>query len=120
MMSSKYISAMSDLAHIRRQLRIKTGVAQRLTKEYLLYIKEAEQQHAKLDKFVAAGAESWDINNATRMLEESNKMIKDTENRRDKAVEDLQDLVIRAKKETELANDDDLSKAEAVLEAASK
>ena len=35
-----------------------------LTKEYLLYVKEAEQQHAKLDKFVAAGAESWDINNA--------------------------------------------------------
>jgi hypothetical protein len=31
-----------------------------------LYIKEAEQQQAKLDKFVAAGAESWDINNAVR------------------------------------------------------
>lgn len=111
---------MSDLAHIRRQLRIKTGVAQRLSKEYLLYIKEAEQQQAKLAKFVADGAESWDIGNATRMLEESNKMIKDSEGRRDKAVADLQDLVIRAKQETELVNDEDLLKAEAVLETASK
>ena len=71
------------------------------------------------------------------MLEESNKMIKDSESRHGKAVEDLRDLVvrcvssrqpsppslssvaqIRARKETGLENDQELLKAEEALATA--
>lgn len=81
---------MSDIAAIRRQLKIKSGVAKRyvyggdtpspfisslfiirsfysdgrLQKDHTLYQKEAEDQKLKLDKFVADGAEEWDIKNA--------------------------------------------------------
>ncbi|KIP11705.1 hypothetical protein PHLGIDRAFT_437851 [Phlebiopsis gigantea 11061_1 CR5-6] len=86
---------MSDTAAIQRQLRIKTGVAKRLFKEHRSYILEAEQQKIKLDKFVADGAEDWDIKNAKRMLEESHKMVADTANRLGNAVQDLRQLTVR-------------------------
>jgi hypothetical protein len=38
----------------------------RLGKENVLYTKEAEVQKRKLDKFIADGAEDWDINNGVR------------------------------------------------------
>ena len=36
----------------------------RLFKEHRSYVLEEEQQKIKLDKFVADGAEDWDIKNA--------------------------------------------------------
>jgi tubulin-specific chaperone A len=84
-------------------------------KEQISYRKEAEDQQRKLDKFIADKAEDWDIKNAvctllnvlvqseylltycgpqTRMMEESNKMIKDSNERLGKAVADLRDLVV--------------------------
>lgn len=78
---------MSDKTTVLRQLKIKSGVAKRyvhhrvsrrappltfiarlfarsLYKEQKSYVVEAEQQKIKLDKFVADGAENWDIKNA--------------------------------------------------------
>jgi len=110
---------MSDPASIRRQLKIKSGVATRLFKEHNTYRKEAEDQQRKLDKFIAEKAEDWDIKNATRMMEESNKMIKDSAERLGKAVGELRDLVVSAKKEAALANTEELLKAEEALETAS-
>ena len=40
----------------------------RLDKEHTLYKREAEDQQKKLDKFIAAGAEDWDVGNAVRPL----------------------------------------------------
>ena len=81
---------MKDLATVRRQLKIKTGVAKRfvsyidhfysadwvvcilivrvyrLFKEHRSYVLEEEQQKIKLDKFIADNAEDWDIKNAVR------------------------------------------------------
>jgi tubulin-specific chaperone A len=108
---------MSDPASLRRQLKIKSGVATRLLKEHNMYRKEAEDQQRKLDKFVADGAEEWDIKNATRMMEESNKMIKDSSERLGNAVEDLRAIVLSAKKEPALAEDQDLLKAEEALKS---
>ncbi|KAF8807954.1 tubulin binding cofactor A [Phlegmacium glaucopus] len=109
---------MSDIAAIRRQLRIKSGVVQRLTKENGLYRKEADQLEAKKNKFIADGAEHWDISNATKMTEESKKMIQDTFTRLKKAAEELAALITSAKKETGLINDEELIKAEDILKVA--
>jgi len=110
---------MSDIASIRRQLKIKSGVAKRLLKEHNLYQKEAEDQKIKLDKFVAEGAEDWDIKNATKMMDESNKMIVDSATRLGKAVEDLRDLILTVKKNPALAEDPTFLDAEGVLEEVS-
>lgn len=83
---------MSDIPTARRQLKIKSGVVKRyanillwlkttllillvirLSKEHALYRKEAEQQQRKLDKFIADGAEGWDINNGVRELHQCPK-----------------------------------------------
>ncbi|KAF9502236.1 tubulin binding cofactor A [Pleurotus eryngii] len=109
---------MSDVPTIRRSLKIKTGSANRLLKEHNLYRKEAEAQQLKLDKFKAdENSEAWDINNGTRMMEEANKMIADSDARLGKAVADLRELVIAAKKIPELTEAEELLKAEEALES---
>ena len=40
------------------------AVVHRLDKEHTLYKREAEDQQKKLDKFLAEGAEDWDVGNA--------------------------------------------------------
>ncbi|OAX36751.1 hypothetical protein K503DRAFT_801785 [Rhizopogon vinicolor AM-OR11-026] len=91
---------MSDKPAIHRQLNIKSGVAKRLLKEHILYAKEAEEQQRKVDKLIADNAEEWDTKSALyadqrRILEESHRMIKDSDNRLGKAVQDLRELVVR-------------------------
>jgi len=110
---------MSDTASLKKQLKIKAGVVKRLNKEQNLYRKESEEQRVKLDKFIANKAEDWDINNGRRMLEESEKMIVDATTRLGKAVQDLRQLIITARKNPALTSDEDFLKAEEELEAAS-
>ncbi|KAF9486520.1 tubulin binding cofactor A [Pholiota conissans] len=107
---------MSDIAAVRRQLKIKAGSVQRLAKETGVYAKETEQLIARKDKFIADGAEEWDIKNATKMVDESEKMVVDTKTRLDKAVADLKQLIASAKEETNLAQDEELIKAEKIVE----
>ena len=42
--------------------------ARRLFKEHKSYVLEEEQQKIKLDKFIADGAEEWDIKNAVSFV----------------------------------------------------
>ncbi|CAL1694220.1 unnamed protein product [Somion occarium] len=110
---------MSDKTTIHRQLRIKTGTAKRLFKEHLSYQKEEEQLKRKLDKFIADGAEDWDIKNTRNMMEESNKLVKDTSKRLGGAVQDLRELLVGTEKDPELASDEEVLKAKEVLEEVS-
>ncbi|TCD70116.1 hypothetical protein EIP91_004845 [Steccherinum ochraceum] len=110
---------MSEVATIRRQLKIKSGVASRLYKEHQTYQKEEELQQIKLDKFIADDAEAWDIKNARLMLEECKKMIKDTSNRLGTAVQDLREFLVAARQNPDLSEAEELLKAEEVLELVS-
>ncbi|KDR85640.1 hypothetical protein GALMADRAFT_234632 [Galerina marginata CBS 339.88] len=108
---------MSDIPAVKRQLKIKSGVVQRLAKETKLYRKETGQLETKLEKLVADAADEWDVKNARKMVDESNKMILDCTTRLGKAVEDLQALIKSAKEETGLAaTDEDLVKAEQTIQ----
>ncbi|KAF9817766.1 hypothetical protein IEO21_03225 [Rhodonia placenta] len=113
-------TTMSDTATVRRQLKIKAGVCKRLYKEHKLYQKEEEDQKRKLDKFIADAAEDWDIKNARRMLEESQKMITDTANRLGGAVQDLRELLVAGEKDPALKNDEVLMQAQETFEEASR
>ncbi|KAH9486343.1 Tubulin-specific chaperone A [Psilocybe cubensis] len=107
---------MSDTAALQRQLRIKTGVVQRLQKESKVYIEETSQLEARLAKLTAENADEWDLKNAGKMVDESKKMILDASTRLGKAVEDLQGLVTSTKEESALPADDEaLVKAEEVI-----
>jgi len=86
---------MSELATLRRQLKIKASATSRLKKEHELYQKEAVDQKIKKDKLIAEGAEEWDIKNAGKMEDESEKMILDSAGRLAKAYGELRDLVVR-------------------------
>ncbi|TDL28137.1 tubulin binding cofactor A [Rickenella mellea] len=110
---------MSDPASIRRQLKIKTGVVNRLIKENQLYRKECVAQKLKVDKFVADGAEDWDIKNGRKMLEESEKMITDSSDRLGKAVADLRGLLTGVRQDPQYAADPEFLNAEGALEMAS-
>ncbi|KAF9225366.1 tubulin binding cofactor A [Gyrodon lividus] len=103
---------------IHRQLKIKVGATKRLLKEYSMYSKEAEEQQRKLDKMIAKNAEEWDIKNAGRILDESQRMIKDSNDRLGKAVEKLQTFVYSVKTKPEFSEDTQLTEAEKELEEA--
>ncbi|KAJ7601301.1 tubulin binding cofactor A [Roridomyces roridus] len=107
-----------DLATLRRQLKIKTGAASRLNKEHGMYQKEAADLKIKKDKLRADGAEEWDIKNAGKMEDESYKMIQDTADRLAKAYGELRDLVVSAKKQPGITDDEVFHKAEEILEEA--
>jgi len=109
---------MSDIAAIQKQLKIKSGVVQRLAKEAKLYIKETEQLTTRKTKLVADGAEEWDIKNATKMVAESEKMEIDTKTRVDKAIAELKQLVAAAKEEADLKESEALLKAEEAINSA--
>ncbi|KJA28463.1 hypothetical protein HYPSUDRAFT_705142 [Hypholoma sublateritium FD-334 SS-4] len=106
---------MSDTAAIQKQLKIKSGVVQRLAKEAKLYIKETGQLTTRKAKLVADGAEEWDIKNATKMVDESEKMEIDTKTRLDKAIADLKQLIVAAKEDAALKDNESLLKAEETI-----
>ncbi|KAF8204354.1 tubulin binding cofactor A-domain-containing protein [Mycena galopus ATCC 62051] len=107
---------MSDIAAVRRQLKIKSGATNRLKKEHELYQKELVDQKIKTDKLVADGADEWAIKNSGKMTDESEKMIKDSAARLGKAYGELKDLVESAKKNPALTQDEEFLKAAGILE----
>ncbi|PPQ77007.1 hypothetical protein CVT25_014824 [Psilocybe cyanescens] len=110
---------MTDVAALQRQLRIKTGVVQRLHKETKVYLQETTQLETRLAKLTADHAEEWDIKNAGKMVNESKKMILDAAARLEKAVDDLRSVITSTKNESALpADDETLLKAEEIIKEA--
>ncbi|OCH90060.1 tubulin binding cofactor A [Obba rivulosa] len=106
-------------AALRRQLKIKTGAAKRLSKEHRSYQTEEEDLKRALDKFLADGAEEWDIKNARRMLEETQKMIADSASRLGTTVQELRDTVLAAEKNPALKDAPELAAAQEIIEEVS-
>ncbi|KAK0198785.1 tubulin binding cofactor A-domain-containing protein [Armillaria mellea] len=108
---------MSEIQAIQRQLKIRAGAAKRLIKEHILYRKETEDQQRKVAKLIAEGVpdDEWDLKNAKKVLDESERMIHDSATRLAKAADDLGDLIIAAKQRPELAEVPELLNAENVF-----
>ena len=64
-----------------KQMRIKTGVVRRLSKEKLSYRKEADQQKVKIEKMKADGKDEHDIKKMGEVLQETLMMIPDCHRR---------------------------------------
>lgn len=108
-----------DAAATRRKLKIQAGVAKRVFKEHEIYGNEVVENKIKLDKLRAEGEEDWGVRNAAKLVEESKKMVVNTDQRLRKAVEDLRDVIVLAKKDPAFAEDEELMKAEEVFETVS-
>jgi hypothetical protein len=94
--------------------RVHRRHSRRLLKEHGSYKDEIVQLQLKHDKFVAEGAEEWDIKNAVRhtvyyrgepgltddgkarMTDESRRMVEDVDERLGASVQDLRDLIVRS------------------------
>jgi len=97
-----------------RQLKIKTGVVNRLSKEVKAYEAEAEGQKRKVDSMEAEGRDFYDIKQQRRVLQETLVMVPDTQRRLGTAATELREIVIAA--ELEHADSEELKAAQEALE----
>ncbi|KAM3940523.1 tubulin-specific chaperone A [Leptodactylus fuscus] len=72
-----------------RQIKIKTGVVKRLSKEKLMYEKEAKQQEEKIERMKSEGGDEYVIKKQKEILQESRMMIPDCHRRLEAAHADL-------------------------------
>ncbi|KAG9313989.1 tubulin binding cofactor A [Chiua virens] len=105
----------SDKLAVQRQLKIKVGAAKRLLKEHNLYRNEAKDQETKVERMVAENGDEWDIKNATRILDESRRMIKDSGDRLEKVIQELKTLIDSVKSRPEFSENKELLDAEKEL-----
>jgi len=98
-----------------RQIKIKTGVVKRLTKEKEMYEKEAVQIAGKIEKMKEEGKDEYDIKKQNEVLNESRSMVPDTVRRLKAAHAELDELL---KKESDLAESEEFSAAQEALTAA--
>lgn len=109
----------AELKTFQRQLNIKSGAALRLLKDHQSYQKEEETNKKRLDKFIADGAEDWDIKNAGKVLTETQNMIKHSASSLGKTTQELRDMIVAAEKNPAFAEDESLKKAKDTWEIVS-
>jgi hypothetical protein len=78
-----------------KQCRIKTCVVARLEKELVRYQEEVTKQSTKVEAMRAGDADEHDVKKQTEVLGEAEMMVPDTMRRLQKAVEDLQEFMVR-------------------------
>ncbi|KAJ2849876.1 hypothetical protein IWW36_002319 [Coemansia brasiliensis] len=92
--------AASLQAPILKSLKIKTGAVKRLVREREVYILEVDQQRDRIDKLrQKEGVDDADIRKQNEVLEETLQMIPYMERRIREAMQDLENLVLAAKKD---------------------
>lgn len=64
-----------------RQIKIKTGVVKRLTKEKTVYEKEIDQQKARIERLRGEGKDEHVLRKEEEILHESKMMIPDSHRR---------------------------------------
>ncbi|KAM0747391.1 tubulin binding cofactor A [Meredithblackwellia eburnea MCA 4105] len=96
-----------------RKLTIKTNVVIRLIKEVESYKQEVIVLTDKVQKMSDAGEDEYEVRQQGRVLDDSKRMVPDSERRLDKAVHELRELV--ASSSTELADTPELALAQSTL-----
>lgn len=96
-------------------LRIKTGVVKRLAKEKLTYELEADQQRERILTFKEQGKDEHEIKKQEEVLRESLMMVPDCQRRLVRAFDELQILL---ENESDLADQEEYTVAQKVLEEA--
>ncbi|ETS62546.1 hypothetical protein PaG_03179 [Moesziomyces aphidis] len=106
----------ADLSSVKRQLTIKTGVVKRLAKEESSYMHEAREQQVRIQQFIDAGRDEYDLKQQRSVLKDSLKMVPDCRKRLELAVDDLAVYIDGV--EGEAVSSDEYGAAKQVLELA--
>ena len=78
-----------------KQLKIKTGVCNRVVKELQAYEREYAQQEQKIQKMRDDGADGFDIRKQEEVLAETHMMLPDCRGRLQRSADDLENLLVR-------------------------
>lgn len=98
-----------------KTIKIKTGVVKRLTKEKVMYEKEAQQQKDRVEKFKNEGKDEYEVRKQEEVLQECLMMVPDCQRRLLAAYEDLNGIL---NSELDLQESGDYITSKAVLEEA--
>lgn len=98
-----------------KQIKIKTGVVKRLTKEKVSYEKEAVKIEEKVEQMKADKKDEYEIKKMIEVLQESKMMIPDTLKRLNNAYADLDTLLT---KEEDLSETEEYKAGKTALEEA--
>lgn len=97
-----------------RQIKIKTGVVKRLSKEKQMYEKETKQQEEKIERMKCEGADEYVLKKQTEVLQESRMMIPDSHRRLEAAHTDLSQVL---ENEKDLEDTEEYKDARAMLDS---
>ncbi|XP_068127836.1 tubulin-specific chaperone A [Hyperolius riggenbachi] len=97
-----------------RQIKIKTGVVKRLSKEKFMYEKEAKQEEEKIERMKTEGGDEYVIKKQIEILHESRMMIPDCHRRLEAAHTDLSQIL---EIEKELEETEEYKDARAMLDS---
>eukprot|EP00244_Chara_vulgaris_P014550 TRINITY_DN9183_c0_g1_i10.p1 TRINITY_DN9183_c0_g1~~TRINITY_DN9183_c0_g1_i10.p1 ORF type:complete len:113 (-),score=33.46 TRINITY_DN9183_c0_g1_i10:872-1210(-) len=103
---------------MKKQLKRKTDVYKRVSKELQSYEKEVAREQAKVDKMKAEGADPFDIKQQENVLAESQMMIPDCRKRLTKALQDLESLLSEAEEDPSVVGTEELTNAKSIVDAA--
>ncbi|TKY89203.1 hypothetical protein EX895_001734 [Sporisorium graminicola] len=109
------MAGLTDLASIKRQLQIKTGVVKRLAKEESSYLVEAKQQEERIQKFVDEGRDEYDVKQQRSVLTDTLKMLPDCRKRLQLAADDLVNYLEGVQDDAEVQNSLEYSTAKQLL-----
>lgn len=97
-----------------RQIKIKTGIVKRLSKDEVAYINEAKQQEEKVERLKAEAGCEYVIKKQLEVLQESRMMIPDCHRRLAIAHADLSQLL---ETEEDLAESEEYKEAKNLLDS---
>ncbi|XP_075711002.1 tubulin-specific chaperone A [Rhinoderma darwinii] len=97
-----------------RQIKIKTGVVKRLSKEKLMYEKEAKQQEEKVERLKREAGDEYVIKKQIEVLQESLMMVPDCHRRLEAAHTDLAQVLDNEK---DLEETEEFKDARAMLDS---
>ncbi|KAI4459980.1 tubulin-specific chaperone a [Holotrichia oblita] len=98
-----------------KTIKIKTGVVKRLTKEKVVYEKEAENQQQRVEKYKKEGKDEYEIRKQEEVLQESLMMVPDCQRRLLKAYDELHQILAT---ELDLQDKEEFKTAQTILEEA--
>ncbi|XP_048733967.1 tubulin-specific chaperone A-like isoform X2 [Ostrea edulis] len=98
-----------------KQIKIKTGVVKRLTKEKVSYEEEALKTEEKVEKMKSENKDEYEIKKMIEVLQESKMMVPDTLKRLKAGYADLENLLT---KEEDLSETEEYKAGKVILEEA--
>mmetsp|Transcript_7207 Transcript_7207/g.7065 ORF Transcript_7207/g.7065 Transcript_7207/m.7065 type:complete len:118 (+) Transcript_7207:26-379(+) len=105
-------------ADAKRQLKIKSGMVKRITREYDSYVKEVQRDRDRIEKLRDTGAGDHAIKKQEDVLHETISMLPNTRQRLQDAVEDLQEFMKENDTDQDLITSPEWTEATGHIQAA--